>query len=317
MVISLAPLQGYTEYPYRNALAQIIGGVTRFYTPYLRFENDGTLRSKHIKDISPDNNKNINVIPQILVNNSPDFLKLARIIEEYGYTQVNWNLGCPYPMVAKRQLGSGLLPLLEKVSRVLDEVIPNTNLNISIKLRSGYELDTDINKLIGIFNQYPLNEIIYHPRIGKQLYKGTADSDKFAEISALSKHNLAYNGDIDSFAKYTEICTKFPLVNHVMIGRGLIANPFLGLEINDGKPLDDDIKRKLFEEFHQSLFLHFSNKLSGDSHLLNKFVHFWEYFSHLFVDNKRVNKTIKKNKTIVEFKRNAQFIIRNSGFASF
>jgi tRNA-dihydrouridine synthase len=317
MVISLAPLQGYTEFPFRNALANIIGGLDRFYTPYLRFENDGTVRSKHIKDILPENNKNIKVIPQILVNTSTDFLKMARIIEDFGYTHVNWNLGCPYPMVAKRQLGSRLLPMPERVNKILSEVIPHTHLNISIKLRSGYEMDTDINKLIEVFNQYQLDEIIYHPRVGKQLYRGGADSEKFAEISAISKHNLAYNGDIDTRVKYIGIQNKFPLVNHIMIGRGLIANPFLALEICEEKPVEESTKRKLFEEFHQTLFNHFSTELSGDSHLLNKFIHFWEYFSHLFVDNKRVIKTIKKSKTIVDFKTNAQFFVRNSGFASF
>jgi len=314
MVISLAPLQGYTEYPFRNALANIIGGVDRFYTPYFRFENDGTLRKKHIQDILPENNAGINVTPQILVNNAADFLKLAHIIENYGYTEVNWNLGCPYPMVAKRQLGSGLLAMPDTINEILNEVIPKTNLKISIKMRSGYLVDTDINKVIEVLNQFPLAEIIYHPRIGKQLYKGAADIEKFAEILPISNHALVYNGDIDCISKFSEIHDILPDVTHFMIGRGLIANPFLASEIAENKSLDEPLKRKQFIAFHEELLNHFSNELSGDSHLLNKFIHFWEYFSELFVEDKKAFKMIKKCKSLTDLKKSTDFIMSNCTF---
>lgn len=314
MKISLAPLQGFTEYPFRNALAKTMGGVDKFYSPFVRFENDGSIRNKHIKDILPENNKNTPLIPQILVNNTEHFLQLAQIIEDYGYQEVNWNLGCPFPMVAKRKLGSGLLEFPDQINQILNEVIPKTNLNISIKLRSGYTNDSDISKVIEVLNHFPLSEIIYHPRIGKQLYKGIADTHKFNEIHKLSTTTMAYNGDIDSLETFDSLTALFPAVSHFMIGRGLIANPFLASEIKAGKPLDESEKRNQFSAFHQELFIHFSTALSGDSHFLNKFNHYWEYFSQLFEDSKRIYKSIKKCKTLDQLNTTTHTIIQNTKF---
>ncbi len=316
MEISLAPLQGYTEYPFRNAFSEIIGGVDKYYSPFIRFENDGSIRKKHINDILPENNRKTGTIPQILVNSTKGFLKLANLIEEFGYTELNWNLGCPFPMVAKRRLGSGLLASPEIIHQILDEVMPKTKLRISVKLRSGYNNDSEIDAVIGVLNQFPVSEIIYHPRIGKQQYKGHADIKKFAEVQSISKHTMAYNGDIDSAEKFKSIKTTIPDIRHYMIGRGLISNPFLATEIKTGKPLADAQKRALFNEFHNCLLEHYATALSGNAHILNKFIHYWEYFSRLFIDGKKTYKIVKKCKTVDELKQNTDFIINNSGYST-
>lgn len=314
MEISLAPLQGYTEYPFRNALSKIIGGVDKFYTPFIRFENDGSIRNKHIKDILPENNNQLKLIPQILVNNAKDFLHLTKIIEDLGYTEVNWNLGCPFPMVTKRKLGSGLLSFPEMINNILDDVVSKTKLKISVKLRSGYTDSNDINNVIEVLNSFSLTEIIYHPRIGKQMYKGLADIDMYLKIQPISKNKMAYNGDIDSSSKFINIKKLTPDTNHFMIGRALISNPFLALEIKTGKSIADSEKRIQFSEFYNYLFEHYSKTLSGDSHTLNKIIHFWEYFSQLFENNKAVYKIIKKSKTVSILKDNAELIIRDREF---
>ncbi len=314
MKISLAPLQGYTEYPFRNALSEIIGGVDKYYSPFIRFENDGSIRKKHINDILPENNKKTDIIPQILVNNAKDFLKLSDLIEDLGYSEINWNLGCPFPMVAKRKLGSGLLAFPKNIYQILEEVIPKTKLSISIKLRSGYNNDSEINRVIEVLNQFSIYEVIYHPRIGKQQYKGHADIQKFIEIHSISKNETIYNGDIDSIKTFQNIQVILPNVNSYMIGRGLISNPFLAREIKDGKPLSTVSKRELFSKFHNYLLEHYKKSLSGDTHILNKFTHYWEFFSCLFADSRKINKTIKKCKSVNELIQNTDYIINNKAF---
>lgn len=314
MIISLAPLQGYTEFAFRNALADTIGGVDKFYTPFLRFENDGSIRSKYLNDIKPENNKEINLVPQILVNNSNHFLELAKTIEDYGYTELNWNLGCPYPMVAKRKLGSGLLEFHQTIETVLNEVIPKTKLDISIKLRSGYENNNEVFKVIKLLNFYPIKEVIYHPRIGKQLYKGAADYNQFLQIQEQCELPLAYNGDIDSVDKYNDLIKSNSLIKHAMIGRGLISNPFLAQEIK-GTYLSTEEKQEQFSLFHKYLYNHYKRSLSGNSHLLNKMVHFWEYFSHIFTDQKKTFKSIKKCKNIRDFENKSTVIIQTFNLA--
>lgn len=309
MNISLAPLQGYTEFPFRNTLANFIGGIDKFYTPFLRFDNDGSLRSKHLNDLKPENNREINLIPQILVNNAGNFLSLAKRVEDAGYSEVNWNLGCPYPMVAKRKLGSGLLAFPELIDSILDEVYTKTKLSISIKLRSGYDNDQEIFKVIDILNSYPIKEVIYHPRIGKQLYKGTANFNQFLKIKESCKLPLAYNGDVDTVVKFKEIVQTVGSINHIMIGRGLIANPFLVQEIK-GVKFTESKKREIFSSFYHELSNHYKNALSGDSHLLNKMIHFWEYFSHLYIEQRKVYKMLKKSNNLQIFEDKAEEIIQ-------
>ncbi len=311
MIISLAPIQGFTEFPFRNVMNKFIGGIDKYYTPYLRFENDQSIKKKYINDILPQNNPDINLVPQILVNTFGQFLEMAKIISDYGYNEVNWNLGCPYPMVANRKLGSGLLPYPELIDKILSEVIAKININISVKLRSGYYEESEIFKIIEILNRYPLAEVIFHPRIGKQLYKGKASIEIFRQVHALSQNLLAYNGDIDSIEMLNSLQNEFPEVSHFMIGRAILKNPFLPNEIKNGQKISAEMARKKIIEFHNVLWDHYATSLSGNTHLLNKFIHFWEYFCLIFEEPRKIFKHLKKCHNSAEFETRVLQLIKD------
>lgn len=311
MLISLAPLQGLTEFPFRNAIHRLIGGIDKFYTPFLRLENDGSLKSKYVKDILTENNSDTPLIPQILVNNAKDFLFLAKLIEDNGFPEINWNLGCPYPMVSKRKLGSGLIPYPDEIKEILEAVVPKTKLKISIKIRSGLIEPIEIFSVLNALESLPLTEIILHPRIAKQLYKGTADREIYIQAQQQTAFKLAYNGDITTTAGFSELQLKLPETNHFMIGRGLIANPFLGLEIKNGTALPESEKRQLFHLFHQELIFHYEKVLSGDSHTLNKLLGYWEYWSLLFSNSKKIYKSLKKTHRLNDYHMLTSGFIKN------
>jgi tRNA-dihydrouridine synthase len=310
----MAPMQGFTDAPFRNAIHRNIGGVDKFYTPFLRLENDVSLKPKYLKDIRPENNSGTPLIPQILVNNAKDFLFLAKIIEDNGFPEVNWNLGCPYPMVTKRKLGSGLIPYPDEIKEILEAVIPKTNLQISIKIRAGFIEPNEIFPVLEAIKNLPIHEIILHPRIARQMYKGTADHEIFIHAQQQSVFKLVYNGDITTTTDFKLLQTKLTETNHFMIGRGLIANPFLGLEIKNGVPLPESEKRQLFYQFHQELLYHYEKVLSGDSHTLNKLLGYWEYWSLLFTNGRKLYKTLKKSHKINEYKRLSSGFIQNEAF---
>lgn len=294
-IISLAPLQGFTEFPYRNAMHKIIGGVDKYYTPYLRFQNDASLKKKDIKDVLPENNTTP-VIPQILVNNSADFIQLANFLSDNGYNELNLNLGCPYPMVTNRDLGAGLLKQPEQIIQMLDESLPKINIAISIKVRSGLYNAKEIKILLPQLDQFPLTEIIIHPRIAKQLYRGYANTEVFEECLSLTKHNLSYNGDITSLDQFNDIRNSFGTTNHFMIGRGLLYNPFLAQEIKNNRIYTLTEKLQKLNEFHNLVYNYSKQATSGDSHLLNKMLQFWTYFAYSFCEPKKTIKAIKKCK---------------------
>ena len=297
--ISLAPLQGFTDHIFRTTLNEHFEGVDLYYTPFLRYENDKSIKNSRLKDILPENNKENTLIPQILCNNAADFISLSNVVAEHGYTEVNWNLGCPFPMVAKHQLGCGLLPYSELIDSILTQTYQETSLTISIKMRTGYVNHDEILKVLPILNKFPLKEIIIHPRVGKQMYKGVPNIEAFISCLHKTNHKIAYNGDIDSLETFNKLQNQFPTVNHWMIGRALIGNPFLGEAIKGIEKGESKIKR--FEHFHQSLFDKYAATLSGDTHLLNKMYYFWEYFSTSFTNSKKVLKRIKKATSIAAY----------------
>ncbi|MBN1253541.1 MAG: tRNA-dihydrouridine synthase family protein [Bacteroidales bacterium] len=300
--ISLAPLQGFTDYIFRKVYNNYFTDIDKFYSPYIRLSNDKTIKKSQIRDILPENNKNINLIPQILVNNSTDFIFLSNYLFDFGYKEINWNLGCPYPMVAKRNLGAGLLEYPEKINEILETIINKIPNKLSIKMRLGNKNIDDIDKIISDLNNYNLSDLIIHPRIATQLYKGNPDLNKFAEVLNTSSNKITYNGDIKDISTFNKLENEYQNINNWMIGRGILANPFLASQIKKTDNLSADLKKEQFYNFHDSLFNEIENSLSGSSHILTKMTNYWEYFSLSFTNSHKVFKRIKKTSTIEKYK---------------
>ena len=291
MKIYFAPLQGYTDATYRNLHNKYFGGIDKYFTPYLRFEPNKEPKKSVLKDLLPENNENIHIVPQLLGKDINLFTEHCKKLEQQGYKEVNWNLACPFPMVYKRGFGSGLLQNSEEISKILDTVLPKIEIPLSIKCRLGFDDKNDIFNLIDTFNNFNLHEIIVHTRTAKQMYKGEADFDIFNKIK--SKNKLIYNGDILS----QNDINKIEYNNNIMIGRGLLQNPFLAKELNNTAV---ENKKQIIEDFHSELFSAYEEKLEK-SHLLTRMQKHWEYLSHSFVNQHKTYKSIKKASSIKKY----------------
>jgi tRNA-dihydrouridine synthase B len=295
--ISLAPIQGITDYVFRNTFHSYFSSVDYYYAPYLRIDRDKQIKPSKLKDILPEVNLNLHVIPQMLVNNSSDFIYLANFLFDLGYSEINWNLGCPYPMVTNRQLGAGLLTHHDKILGILDSALPKINGRISIKMRTGLTNNKEIEQLLPKFNSYSVTEIIIHPRFAKQLYKEKADLEIFESCIGLTSHKLCYNGDIDSSQTFRNYQNRLSTIDRFMIGRGLVANPFLAEECKGNVAKDSEMKKEIFEKFYQSLYEAYLLKLNDKNFVLARMKAFWEYFSQSFSNSHKVFKKIKKAST--------------------
>jgi len=293
--IYFAPLQESTDFVYRKAHAFYFGGIDKYFSPYLLVQKDGALKKSHLRDTAPENCTGYQLVPQIMAGNSNDFLFLAKYLIDLGYQEINWNLGCPYPMVTGKGMGSGLLPYPEKISEILDQSLPQLKCRISVKLRSGLNSPEEIFQVIPVLNQYPLTEVILHPRIAKQLFTGTPDRELFEKVSALISHPLVYNGDIGTPEDFQEVGKRFESVTNWMIGRGMLKNPFLALEIK-GVQLPGRIEKiDVLDRFHGEILSSYAAMLSGHSHLITRMTKFWEYFSFRFPDPHKAFKRVKKS----------------------
>jgi tRNA-dihydrouridine synthase len=293
--IYFAPLQESTDFVYRKAHAFHFGGIDKYFSPYLLVQKDGTLKKSHLRDTAPENCTGYHLVPQIMAGNSNDFLFQAKFLIDLGYQEINWNLGCPYPMVTGKGMGSGLLPFPEKISEILDQSLPQLTCRISVKLRSGLNSPEEIFQVIPVLNQYPLSEVILHPRIAKQLFTGTPDRELFEKVAALISHPLVYNGDIGTMEGFQEVGKIFESVTNWMIGRGMLKNPFLALEIK-GIQLPARIEKiEVFERFHGEILGNYAAMLSGQGHLITRMTKFWEYFCFQFPNPHKAFKRVKKS----------------------
>ncbi|UMB52532.1 tRNA-dihydrouridine synthase family protein [Lutibacter sp. A64] len=306
-----SPLQGFTDFRFRNAQNNIFGGIDTFYAPYIRLNGKRIIKNSYQRDLLPENNKVPELIPQIITNDADEFLFVVDYVQQLGYKELNWNLGCPYPMVTKCGMGSGLINDAQKINEILKKVHSESDILVSMKMRLGYENSEEILKTLPILDTFPLKNIAIHARIGKQLYKGGVDLEGFQKCIDTVKHTLYYNGDITSVAKFREMQELFPTINHWMIGRGLIADPFLPSMIKNNTLEYPENRIKLFTEFHNTLYQQYSQSLSGATHILLKMHHLWEYFSKSFSDPRKTLKKIKKAKSIRNYEAAVNDIFNN------
>lgn len=293
----LAPLEGITTFIYRNIFHEMFGGMDKYFTPFIAPSSNHNFKGRAKRDALPENNRNIPLVPQILTNHADDFLYTAGCLQAYGYTEINLNLGCPSGTVVSKGRGSGFLAYPEELERFLDEIFKKTDVDISIKTRLGKEKPEDFFEIIKIYNKYPISELTIHPRVQKDFYKNKPNWDMFERALEISKNPVCYNGDINTCEDYERFRERFPTANHIMIGRGIIANPGLVRQIQTGKVLSE-MERIVFL---QRLCDAYNDIMPGEPTLF-KMKEIWSYMCRNHPGGMKLWKRIKKTKKLSEYR---------------
>lgn len=276
MEIHFAPLQGYTDFEYRRIHARHCGGVDTYYTPFIRWEKGG-IREKDIKDILPENNEGLHLVPQIICADTDEFNRLADTIQEHGYEEMDLNMGCPAPMQTKLMRGSGILPYPTRVSALLKEMERRPEVRFSAKMRLGLEGKEEWRELSGMLNSSCLKHLTVHPRIGKQMYKGEVDMDAFNEVYSSIHIPIIYNGDVTSMEQVSSLLERYPGLHGIMMGRGLLARPTLAQECLMGKEMPHEERMSILMQMHEDMLGYCTRKYKVDSQILLHIHAFWEY----------------------------------------
>lgn len=291
MRLYLAPMEGITGHVFRKAFCECFGNVDKYFIPFIKPNQKGHLSSKERQDILPDNNGGMYAVPQILTNSVEDFVRTMRKLEKYGYREVNLNLGCPSKTVITKGRGSGFLAYPEALDRFLDAVFEQAgDTEISVKTRIGKDSPEEFLHLLKIYNQYPIKELIIHPRVQKDFYKNKPNLDIYRIACSESRNLLCYNGDIFSVTDYERFMGKFPDTDTIMLGRGLLMNPGLARSIRQGIPTD----KQTLREFHDRLYEGYQEVLSGDKTILFKMKELWGFLAPAFSNYEKYAKRIKK-----------------------
>ena len=296
--LSLGPFQGITDMVFRNTFKRHFGGIDKYYTPFFTGIRTDHSKSLRTDEVSPDCNDIDTLTPQILSNDAEEIVRFANQCKEMGYKEVNLNMGCPFPRVANKKHGCGLMPYPDLVNQILEAVFTHTDILFSIKCSLGHFKPDEIIPMIEVFNSYTLCELIIHPRTGKQMYTGEADVERFKTLISNIKAPLVYNGDIVSVESFNRINEEVSPVSSFMLGRGILANPFLAEEICG---TDTGDRRQRLYDFVRELYNARLQQAGGSPKVIGRMKELWSYLMHSFAEPQQVWRKIKKLNGLDEY----------------
>ncbi len=292
-----APLEGITGNLYRNIHHQHFNGVDAYFAPFISTSHSTDKRRKEMRDILPENNPGLELVPQLLSNNGELFLEYQEAIADLGYTEVNLNLGCPSKTVVTKHRGSGFLEDLDVLHSFFETIFSKNKIDISVKTRTGLHNSDDFLKLMDIYNEYPIKELTIHPRTQKDLYGGKPDMELFRAGYEISKNPVCYNGDLCTVEEVHKIEEEFPKLSSIMLGRGLLKNPGLIGELKGQSPAD----LRQLRAFHDALQKGYTERLSGDKPVLFKMKEFWAYLGQSYPEKEKTLKKIRKCQRLSDY----------------
>lgn len=301
----MAPLESVTTWIYRQAHAKIYGRLDKYFIPFLEPHEKRDFKTRELQEILPEHNKNIYAVPQILTNRSEGFIKLAKALKDWGYEEINLNLGCPSKTVVTKGKGSGFLAKPEELERFLTEIFDalSGEVKISVKTRIGKEDPEEFPALLELFNKYPMEELIIHPRVQKDGYGNVPRLELYELAEKQSVNPLCYNGDLYTREQIRNFAERFPGTERLMFGRGFLRDP--GLLYNEGKDSKDIFEK--FWAFHDLVYEGYQERNMGDRNVLFKMKELWSYQVYQFSEPERLFKTFKKVQDCNEYEQ----MIRN------
>ena len=307
-----APMEGITGSIYRRAHHRIFGGVDRYYAPFIFTNPKGKISKKDLLEIAPEYNEGCRVVPQLLSNCAEDFIATAHTLKGLGYDEVNLNLGCPSSTVASKGRGSGFLGEKEALKAFLADIFDKTDMKISLKTRIGLNRADEFDDILDIYQAFPVEMLIVHPRIRMDYYSGKPDMEAFEKASARMPFPVCYNGDIFTISDYETLCGDYPELDRVMLGRGIISNPGLLDRIAAGTNSDGSgTDKETLKRFHQMIYEGYRQIMSGDRNVLFKMKELWACMIQIFSDNGKYIKRIKKSQRLEEYETAAAAVFRD------
>lgn len=310
MRLDFAPMEGITSYLFRRVHARMFPGADRYYAPFIAPDSSGKFKAAGLRDLLPENNPGLRLVPQILCNNAQSFLLAAAQLAQLGYDEVNLNAGCPSATVVTKHKGAGLLLDLDSLSACLDGIFVSCPLRVSVKTRLGVESAEEFSALLDVYRRYPISELIVHARVRSAMYRGVPDRAAFALALRDCPFPVTYNGDIFSPSALDALHAELPGDTGVMIGRGAAANPALFRLLRGGAPLD----LAEFAAFHDALLDEFLSSGLSAHFALSRLKELWYYWRHLFPSDARGVKAVLKARDLPAYQAAVSALFSSESF---
>jgi len=230
--IVLAPMAGITDSAFRRiakefgaglVVAEMVSDKAIFY---------GSQKTIDMLYMTEDERP---ISQQIFGSDKESFVYAAKYIEENMHPDIiDINMGCPVPKVAQRaQAGSALLKNPDKVYEIVKAVVEAVNVPVTVKIRSGWD-ENSINavEIAKICEKAGASAITVHPRTRAQGYSGFANWSIIKQVKENVSIPVIGNGDVKTGLDAKKMFLETGC-DAVMIGRGLLGNPWLVKECMD------------------------------------------------------------------------------------
>ena len=251
MTIYFAPMEGVTDGILCQTHNRIFGGIDVYCLPFHKLTQSLSLLTREIRDMAPEENEGLNVLPQALTRDPEQLSAWLYYISECGYPCADLNLGCPSPTVTKRGRGSGLLQDTGYLRSFLDRLFSNTlPVALSVKTRIGYESPEEWPGLAELLSGYPFAHVAIHVRTTKEQYTGATHPEAFELALQKGIPHPVCNGDLRTPEDVQALVTRCPGTEAVMIGRGLLADPALARRIRGGKEASEEELRAWYTDLY-------------------------------------------------------------------
>lgn len=310
MILSFAPMEGVTGAPFRRIHSAMFPGADKYYAPFIAPDGKGNFKLSHLRDILPDNNQGIDLVPQILANSAEAFITVADQLRELGYEEVNLNAGCPSGTVVSKHKGSGMLADLNSLNEFLDRVFQDCRLKVSVKTRMGLNNVEEFPAILDIYKRYPLTELIIHARDRAGMYKSRPDHQAFARAFNACPFPVSYNGNIFNAGDMEKIQAEVPGLERVMLGRGASANPALFRVLKGGAALE----RQELREFHDRLLDDAIGSGLMDKYAMARMKELWYYMIYMFPNSIKEFKALNKSRILADYRDAAAAIFTSCEF---
>ena len=306
MFFDFAPMEGITSAVFRRLHHQYFPGVDRYYTPFLSPTKEHIFTPRELREITPACNQDIPVVPQLLTKVPADFLWAAGELYAMGYGEVNLNAGCPSGTVTAKGKGAGMLADLQMLDQFLNEVFAKAPCAVSVKTRLEMDNPEEFEPILEIYNRYPISELIIHPRVRKDFYRHAVRPEGFEYALKTSKNPVSYNGGLVTMQDCAACAQRYPQAKAIMLGQGLVSDPFLVGKLKYGVQADQAVLR----EFHDRLFAEYTLQFGSRANAVKRMKEIWVYLIRCFADSERHGKRLLKAKTPEEYLAAAASIFR-------
>lgn len=222
--LALAPMQDVTNLPFMRVMQQY-GGPDYYVTEYFRVHADYTLEKKILRSIT-ENETGRPVFAQLIGQDIEALVRVARELQAYPIAGIDLNLGCPAPVVCRKDAGGGLLRKPGQMERIIASLRDAIAGKFTLKTRVGYSSHEEFPGLLEVFKRHAIDTLTIHGRTVTERYQTPIHTECIRMAVEQMHCPVVANGNVVDV--HTGLGAMRRTGAHgLMVGRGAIRNPWI------------------------------------------------------------------------------------------